>query len=82
MPVLIGAALVLLALALPAAAACPGDCPVQGGGGARTDCYVEFDGLAPNEPAAKPKRVRCTDGDPACDTDGVVNGACRFVASV
>jgi hypothetical protein len=55
---------------------------VPGGGPARTDCYVEFDGLAPNVPPAHPKRVRCTDGDPACDTDGQVNGSCRFVAAV
>src|SRR5262245_5576777 len=82
MTVLMGTALVVLALALPASAACPGACPAPGGGGARTDCYVEFDGLAPNQPAAKPRQVRCTDGDPACDTDGTVNGACRFVASV
>ena len=75
-------ALITLALAVPASAACPGACPAPGGGAARTDCYVEFDGLTLNHPAAKPKRVRCTDGDPTCDTDGVVNGACRFVAAV
>src|SRR6185436_17898897 len=78
---LMGAAVVALAFAVPASAACPGACPVPGGGPKRTDCYVQFGGLAPNLPAAKPRRVRCADGDPTCDTDGVVNGACRFVVS-
>jgi hypothetical protein len=31
-----------------------------------------------NYPAATPRRIRCTDGNPACDTDGQVNGSCRF----
>jgi hypothetical protein len=25
-----------------------------------------------------PRSARCTDGDPACDADGVANGQCRF----
>ena len=29
-----------------------------------------------NFPVAKPKQVRCVDGDSACDNDGVVNGVC------
>src|SRR5262249_7170077 len=78
---LMGAAVVALGLVSVASAACPDSCPVPGGGPKRTDCYVEFDGLEPNLPAAKPRRVRCTDGATACDTDGVVDGAGRFVVS-
>jgi hypothetical protein len=52
-----------------------------GGGGARSDCLLVFS--APlNEPLARPKRVRCTDGDPACDADGTVNGQCVFAVGV
>ncbi len=50
---------------------------VGGGGSQKRDCLVTFD-AAVNHPAAKPKHVRCTDGDPACDSDGVVNGLCTF----
>ena len=81
-PLTIRTALALLVLTTAANAACPGSCPVPGGGPARTDCYVEFDGLTLNHPAAKPRRIKCVDGDPVCDTDGVVNGSCRFVAAV
>jgi hypothetical protein len=62
---------VVLASAVAARAACPESCAIPGGGGKATDCLVEFDGV----PSAT---VRCTDGDPSCDTDGSVNGACRF----
>src|SRR5262245_42898321 len=57
-------------------AACPETC-VPGGGPAKTDCLVEFDGLAPA--SADAKRLVCEDGDPTCDTDGSVNGSCRFL---
>src|ERR1051326_2814050 len=60
-------------------AACPGSCSAPGGGLPRTDCIVEFDGVTPNYPASRPSRVRCTDGDPACDTDGTANGVCHFL---
>src|SRR5690242_4727176 len=62
---------VLLSATDPSLAACPGRCDVPGGGPKRNDCLVEFDGV----PSAT---VRCTDGDPSCDTDGSVNGGCRF----
>jgi hypothetical protein len=65
-------AAVVLGSAVASLGACPGSCAVQGGGPKRHDCLVEFDGV----PSA---RVRCTDGDPSCDTDGSVNGGCRFV---
>ncbi|HWP65759.1 MAG TPA: CehA/McbA family metallohydrolase [Candidatus Limnocylindria bacterium] len=57
-------------------AACPDDC-VPGGGRAKTDCLVEYQGVAPATPGAK--RLVCEDGDPACDTDGSANGSCRFL---
>lgn len=48
-----------------------------GGGGSRKDCLMVFD-AAFNYRPEKPKRYRCTDGDVACDADGVVNGVCAF----
>jgi hypothetical protein len=66
-------ALVLAALAL-AHADCATTCDVPGGGSARTDCLVEFGGVPGT-------RVRCIDGDPTCDSDGAVNGACRFAVT-
>ena len=60
---LMGAAIVALGFVSLASADCPDSCPVPGGGPKRTDCYVQFGGLTPNLPAAKPRRVRCTDGD-------------------
>lgn len=50
---------------------------VVGGGSSRTDCLAVFDAPA-NHPPDKPKQIRCADGDPACDADGVVNGSCSF----
>jgi len=64
-------ALVALALAAPAGAACPGSGCYRGGGSAKTDCIAQLDGLGT-------KKQRCEDGDPACDTDGVANGSCRI----
>lgn len=50
---------------------------VGGGGSARTDCLLVLD--APlNYPPDSPRRVRCTDGDPACDADATVDGVCSF----
>jgi hypothetical protein len=66
------------ASAAPAACPPPGDCAVPGGGPKKTDCIVEYTGVVPNDPPRKPTRVRCTDGDAACDADGLPNGTCRF----
>jgi hypothetical protein len=52
-----------------------------GGGGARSDCLLVFDAPV-NEPPTNPKRVRCTDGDPACDADGLANGQCVIAVGV
>lgn len=53
-----------------ASAQCPPTCS-GGGGRAATDCFL----LYGNAPA---KVVTCTDGDPACDTDGQIDGTCTF----
>jgi hypothetical protein len=54
---------------------------VGGGGSSRVDCLLAFD-AAVNSPVKKPRNVRCADGDPACDLDGVVNGVCNFQVGV
>ncbi|MCC6764566.1 MAG: hypothetical protein IT293_07875 [Deltaproteobacteria bacterium] len=57
----------------------PVDALTPGGGGSK-ECHVETFGGAPvRSSSGKPKnRWECTDGDPACDRDGVANGACVF----
>jgi hypothetical protein len=69
----LAALLCALAFARPAPATCPADC-AAGGGPAATDCFVEFDGIVTTNTA-------CTDGNPSCDMDGVVNGVCVFPIS-
>ena len=59
----------------------PGAIVIGGGGSSRTDCLLVLDAPV-NDPPAKPKQVRCTDGDPSCDADGVVNGVCVFAVGV
>jgi hypothetical protein len=54
---------------------------VRGGGSVVNDCLLVFDAPA-NTPLAKPRHVRCTDGDSSCDADGVVNGRCQFAIGV
>ena len=62
-------------------AAAPARAVVFGGGGSsKSDCLLVFDGPL-NDPLAKPKRIRCTDGAP-CDADGLVNGVCVFPIAV
>ncbi len=89
-PVFASASLCLLLLPRLAAGVCPPSCPVPGGGDAATDCQAEFAAPAlrlnfpfPTPPfeagAPNPGReVRCFDGEPGCDTDGMVNGVCLF----
>jgi hypothetical protein len=54
---------------------------IGGGGSSRTDCLLALDAPV-NDPPAKPKKVRCTDGDSNCDADRVVNGECVFQVGV
>ena len=87
-------AVALLTLALvdlgPAWGACSATYNVPGGGPEETDCHAEFGSPAlflnypPLNPANPKKRrqVRCFDGEPGCDTDGVVNGVCNFPIDV
>lgn len=49
--------------------------PVGGGGGRKQDCLVVFDAPV-NDPPDRPRHVRCTDGDPACDADATIDGVC------
>jgi hypothetical protein len=54
---------------------------VGGGGSSRVDCLTAF-AAAVNTPLTKPRNLRCADGDPACDLDGIVNGVCNFQVAV
>ncbi len=72
----------LMVAAALLALGCPAHATVVGGGGSATkDCLVALD-AAVNFPVAKPRHVRCADGDPTCDDDGVVNGVCDFRIAV
>lgn len=72
------AAIVLAAVVVPVSTA---RATVVAGGGPRSqDCLAVFETpvvLAPNV-----RTIRCVDGDPACDGDGLVNGECRFPITV
>ena len=70
----LAAGIVVLRLASAALAGCPPDC-VGGGNAPATDCLVEFAGITTPDEA-------CTDGNPSCDMDGVVNGVCTVPVSV
>jgi hypothetical protein len=65
----------LVVVFLVLVAARPLRAAVLGGGLVDTDCTVGFEGLSPTDGASG---VVCTDGDPSCDADGVVDGTCRF----
>jgi polyvinyl alcohol dehydrogenase (cytochrome) len=75
---------------LVAGAQCPPSCAIPGGSNAALDCFAEFagDGLRLNYPSFDParpkvgKEVRCFDGDPSCDLDGIVNNRCEFDVDV
>jgi hypothetical protein len=63
----------------------PGRC-LTGGGSSRTDCLMEFNTGGPVLPNRDGSGVlgilRCTDGEAACDRDGMVNGQCTFGVAV
>ena len=60
----------------------PGNACIPGGASSsRTECIVEWlvTPAPPLGPGGAPSRsVPCRDGDPACDGDGVADGACTF----
>jgi hypothetical protein len=64
----------LVAIALPARATCPPDCFSGGGGPRATDCFLQWSGLTATS-------LTCADGDPTCDLDGKVDGACTLNVS-
>jgi hypothetical protein len=64
------ATLIMLAARSPVAAV------VLGGGLTDADCTIGFDGVSATDGASE---VVCSDGDPACDADGTVDGSCQFV---
>src|SRR5262245_23690807 len=71
----IGGAHRALAVAVVLTLAAPGQGGlVPGGGRPASDCYGEFN----VEGATGTSKIVCTDGDPACDTDGQCQGACTF----
>lgn len=72
---------ILVAL-LAAPVAPPVSAAIYGGGGAaRSDCLLVFEASV-NDPPSRPRRVRCADGDTACDADGTVNGQCVIPVGV
>jgi|GEM_PF-1502023 len=84
-------ALAVFATAGVASAQCPPDCPVKGGGDDPTsDCHLELasDVVRLNSPFFNPatlkpaKEIRCFDGDPGCDLDGLANNSCTFDVDV
>jgi len=64
-------AAVVLLRAATASATCPPACFPGGGGSPATDCFLQWSGLAAPS-------VTCADGDPSCDRDGTLDGACTF----
>jgi hypothetical protein len=71
----LGSCALAIALAAPARALNPG------GGPKGVDCQAEFGGVPVNYPPDKPKEIRCTDGDPACDSDPTV-GQCGILVNI
>ena len=70
-----------LLVAVLAVTALPAPVPatvLPGGGSSTSDCWVVLR-TEGDAPAAKPNRLECTDGDPACDRDGDCHdGSCTF----
>ena len=77
----IGASLMLTAAMIVASAVSANAVLFGGGGSSKYDCLLVLD-TPVNNPVDNPKRIRCTDGDPACDADATVNGTCVFPSAV
>ena len=70
-----------IAFAAVVTSAPPVEATIVAGGGPRSqDCLAVFD--VPVALNANVRSIRCVDGDPACDADGLVNGECRFPVAV
>ncbi len=67
----------LVAAALAVLPVAPARATTPGGGSPLTDCLAEFSGTPANHPASRPRDIRCTDGDSACDDDPTP-GVCGF----
>ena len=71
---------ITLALCLLAPALSRAQTP--GGGSRTTDCWTEFAASTPvNSPSKKPRKIRCVDNDPSCDSDPA-KGSCTFLVAV
>ncbi|MEO2167604.1 MAG: hypothetical protein ABGY42_05700 [bacterium] len=53
---------------------------IAGGGLRRSDCLSVF--TTPAGADLRGRRLICTDGDPSCDSDGVVDGVCSMAVGV
>ena len=71
----------LIALGFALLATAPAAALTPGGGSSSTDCLAEFGGTPASYPASRPREIRCTDNDPACDDDPTL-GICQFRAEV
>jgi hypothetical protein len=72
---------VVFALLFALLATAPAAALTPGGGTSSTDCLAEFGGTPASYPASRPREIRCTDNDPACDDDPTL-GICQFQAEV
>lgn len=71
----------VLVLGIVAGSSSGANATVVGGGGPRSqDCLAVFD--TPAALTSTMRSIRCVDGDPACDGDGIVNGECKFPVAV
>src|SRR5215813_13539288 len=50
---------------------------IPGGGPTKSDCYVVLN-VGGTRALKTAKTLECTDGDPACDTDGLCNNVCAL----
>jgi hypothetical protein len=72
----------LIALSFWLLATAPAAALTPGGGSSSTDCLAEFGGSTPaNQPASRPREIRCTDNDASCDADPTL-GICQFGVEV